>query len=75
VVAYVGYCEIVELLLGFSTSLDARNKTQETPLSYVNGKPDMVHFLIDRGSDINSRDKNGSTLRHDMDMLTSHGYC
>ena len=40
-------------------SLEARNKNQETPLNLAcaDGKADLAHFLIDRGSDIDSRDK------------------
>jgi ankyrin repeat protein len=56
--AQSGYREIAELLLGSSGSLDARNKNQQTALylSCLHGKPKMAQFLIDRGSDINSRD-------------------
>ena len=67
--AHEGYREIAELLLGSSASLDARNETQQTQhtplaLACVYGKPDVAHFLIDRVSDINSRDQDGCVPLH-----------
>jgi ankyrin repeat protein len=58
-----GYREIAELLLESDTSLDLDvwNKKQQTPLHVAcySGKLDVSRFLIDRGSDKNSREENG----------------
>ncbi|KAI0274202.1 hypothetical protein BGY98DRAFT_1099122 [Russula aff. rugulosa BPL654] len=63
--AQSGYREIAEPLPRSGASLDARNKKQ-TPLelSCFNGRLDMTHFLIDHGSDINSRDENDFISLH-----------
>jgi ankyrin repeat protein len=49
-------------------------RNQETPLHVAckNGKLDVSRFLIDHGSDINSRDEDGNIplhLRQYLDML------
>ncbi len=57
---------IWQLLVGSGTSLDVRNKIQETPLhvACANGMLNVSRFLIDRGSDVNSRDDEGFIPLH-----------
>ena len=60
---YLGYRNIVALLLKYSADVNVRSSDQRTPLHWATFRDNtaMMQFLIDNGADMSLKDKDGWT--------------
>ena len=58
--AYVGNCELIQVLLDYGLDVNARNADGETPLVHATyGQPKPVRLLLDHGADPNAQAYSG----------------
>lgn len=82
IASYVGHLEVVNMLLSNrSNAVNKRDNNQQTPLFIAarNSKGKIVNLLIEKGAQVNARDKTMSTALHSTptrkvaDILLKHG--
>lgn len=59
--AKLGFIEIVELLLEYTSEVDARNRLKQTPLQWAAyySHLDVVKYLVSKGADVHTIDADG----------------
>ena len=71
--SYEGHCDILSMLVNAGCAVDARNKTQDTPLHWASrrGHADACRLLIETGADVNAKERSLYTPLH---YASANGY-